>query len=119
MAVSPWTLVIMAWLNWDQRREEQQRCKDLSLPSKIEEETDKGNSKLTDADILSVRNLPRLPLRKTSIMSIEEEQFQEQHKYMLGIIWGMSLLCGLCSEQALDQSKNPPCSLTRRLSPSS
>ena len=116
MAVSPWTLVLMAWIDGYEKRKEHQRCKDISPLANIEEETENADSKMTEAEILSVRNLPKLPLRKPSLLSVEEEHFRDQHKYMLSIIWGMSLLCGLCSEQALDQSKNPPCSLTRRLS---
>ena len=110
MAVSPWTMMLMAWLDWDEKQEH-------SLSPKIKKDSGNLDAKMTEAEILRVRNLPQFPPCKTSILSImEEEQFQEHHKYKLSIIWGMSLLCGLCSEQALDQSKNPPCSLTRRLS---
>ena len=110
MAVSPWTMMLMAWLDWDEKQEH-------SLSPKIKKDSGNLDAKMTEAEILSVRNLPQFPPCKTSSLSIvEEKQFQEHHKYKLSIIWGMSLLCGLCSEQALDQSKNPPCSLTRRLS---
>ena len=117
MAVSPWTMMLMAWLDWDEKEKKEQNSKELSLSLKIKEDSGNLDAKMTEAEILSVRNLPQFPPCKTSTLSIvEEEQFQEHHKYKLSIIWGMSLLCGLCSEQALDQSKNPPCSLTRRLS---
>ena len=115
MAVSPWTMVLMVWVDWNERRKEQERCQDPSSSSQIEDASDKTDTKLTEVEILSARNLPQFPCRKKSILSMEEDQFQDHHKKSLGIIWGMSLLCGFCSEQALDQSKNSPSSLTRRM----
>ena len=117
VAVSPWTLVVMVWLDWNEKREEKQIFNDISPSTQIEDDYSKAAEKMTELEILNARNLPQFPPRKTSILSLEEEEepFKDHHKLKLGIIWGMSLLCGLCSEQALDQSKNPPCSLTRRL----
>ena len=118
MAVSPWTMVLNTWLDCkDKRRnEDQQRCQDESPSSLREKITTKADSNDGGKNILSIRNLPESPLRKPSILSIEEDELQEHHKYKLFFIWGISLVCGLCSEQVMDQSKNPPCSLVRRIS---
>ena len=117
LAVSPWTVVLLAWLDWDEKEKEQQRCRKLCpCPSpRKEEATDKIESKMTEMEILSVRNLPTFPQRKSSILSMDEDLIQDHHKYKLSIIWGMSLLCGMCSEQIMDQSKNPTCSLFRTM----
>ena len=80
MAVSPWTLVLMSWIDGYEKRKEHQRCRDISPLSNIEEETENVDSKMTEAEILSVRNLPKLPLRKSSLLSLEKEQFRDHHK---------------------------------------
>ena len=85
-AVSPWTLVVMVWLDWNEKREEKQIFNDMSPSTQIEDDSSKAEEKMTELEILNARNLPPYPPRKTSILSLEEEPFKDHHKLKLGII---------------------------------
>ena len=76
MAVSPWTLVVMVWLDWNDKRGKREIFNDISPSTQIEEDSRKAEEKMTELEIMNARNLPPYPPRKTSILSLEEEPFK-------------------------------------------
>ena len=117
LAVSPWTLVLMVFLDCKERRRIEKELITGS-PGK-DDPTCKNNYQMKkERQLLDVKNLQVCPGKNSNTLLLEDDQLKDHHKRKLAFIWGMSLVCGICSEQVMDQSKNLVCSLIReRTSP--
>ena len=122
LSVSPWTVALISLLNCFQKRKNLSRRNALRKKSSVALQTicgSDGEAKLSVAEVLSVKNLPVLvmipPRKKLKNSNPEENLINYQHTVQLLVIWSLALACGLCSEQALQQPEDLPCSLTRSL----
>ena len=121
MAVSPWTMLLIAWLNCIQRRNRLEKKQAFRMNKPTYKAIEKSfapeniEPKMTAAEVLSVKNLPLLLPPKKNIEHSKEDPINYHHTIKLIFIWCLSLVCGLCSEQALEESDSIPCSLTRSL----
>ena len=56
-AVSLWTLVVMVWLDWNDKRGEKQIFNDISPSTQIEDDSSKAEEKMTELEILNARTI--------------------------------------------------------------
>ena len=113
LAVPPWTMVLMVFLDCKELR--RKRKEFISRYSVKHEQLYKNTQSRKGRQLLNAKNLQDCPRNRASSLLLEDNNLQDHHKKKLGFIWCMSLVCGICSEQVMDQSKNSVCSLIRRM----